>query len=75
MVQTTSPASDEAEDARSELIGAVHLHRHDWLKQLPNSILTHFSKGSLGGLVERPFRRVNLVKFDMREVASFESRE
>merc|ERR1719370_711216 len=60
-VQNCSPASDEAEDARCELIGAVHLHRHDRLKQLPDPVLAHLSKGSLGGLVEGPLGRVNLV--------------
>ena len=61
-VQNCSPASDEAEDARCELIGAVHLHRHDRLKQLPDPVLGHLSKGGLGGLVECPLGRVNLVK-------------
>ena len=60
-VRKYSPVSDQAKYARSELSGAVHLHRHDRLQQLPDAILTNFSKGSLGGLVERPLRRVDLV--------------
>ena len=73
-MQNCSPASDEAEDAGCELVGAVHLHRHDRLKQLPDSVLGHLSKGGLGGLVERPLGRVNLAKLTLekRVVAQFD---
>ena len=59
-MQTCSPASDETEDAGGELVGAVPLHRHDRLKQLPDPVLGHLSKGGLGRLVERPLGGVNL---------------
>ena len=56
------PASDQAENSGSELVGTIDLNGHDRLEQLPDSVLAHLGKGSLGGLVECPLRRVNLVK-------------
>ena len=56
------PASDQAENSGCELVGTIDLNGHDRLEQLPDSVLAHLGKCSLGGLVERPFGGVHLMK-------------